>query len=50
MRIRFQTDADFNQKIVRGLRRREALIDFLDAHEGGVIGLADPEVLTIAAD
>jgi len=29
MRIRFQADADFNRKIVWGLERREALIDFL---------------------
>ena len=50
MRIRFQADADFNQKIVRGLRRRESLLDFLGAHEGGVIGVTDPEVLGIAAE
>ena len=49
MRIRFQADADFNQKIVRGLRRREPLVDFLEAHAGGVIGIADPEVLRVAA-
>jgi len=50
MRIRFQADADFNQKIVRGLRRRESPIDFRDAHEGGVIGVADLDVLRIAAE
>jgi hypothetical protein len=30
MRPRFQADADFNQKIVLGLRRREPAIDFED--------------------
>ena len=50
MRLRFQADADFNQKIVRGLRRREPLLDFQDAHKGGVIGVSDPEVLRIAAE
>jgi hypothetical protein len=45
MRLRFQADADLNQKIVIGLRRREPMIDFQDAHAGGVIGISDPEVL-----
>jgi hypothetical protein len=50
MRPRFQADADFNQKIVLGLRRREPVIDFKDTHAGGVIGAPDPEVLHKAAD
>ena len=29
MRPRFRADADFNQKIVVGLRRREPSVDFL---------------------
>jgi hypothetical protein len=29
--LRFQADADLNQKVVRALRRREPTIDFLDA-------------------
>ena len=49
MKIRFQADADLNQKIVAGIRRGEPSIDCLTAHEGGVIGLPDPEVLRIAA-
>jgi len=49
MRPRFQADADFNQKIVAGLRRREPAIDFRSASEGGVIGRPDPEVLAQAA-
>jgi len=31
MTPRFQADADFNQRIVLGLRRREPAIDFRDA-------------------
>ena len=50
MRPRFQADADFNQKILRGLRRREPALDFLDANQGGVIGSPDPVVLRITAD
>jgi hypothetical protein len=50
MKPRFQADADFNQKIVPGLRRRERIVDFEDAHAGGVIGLSDPKVLNRAAD
>jgi hypothetical protein len=28
MRLRFQSDADFNQKILVGRRRREPAVDF----------------------
>ena len=49
MRPRFQADADFNQKIVAGVRRRESAIDFRSARDGGVIGRPDPEVLAQAA-
>lgn len=50
MRPRFQADADFNHRIVVGLRRREPAVDILGAHEGGVIGVSDPEVLTISSE
>src|ERR1035438_2302770 len=50
MRPRFQADADFNQKIVLGLRRREPVVDFQDAPAGGVIGAPDSDVLHKAAD
>ena len=50
MRPRFQADADFNHKIVVGLRRREPSVDFVSAHEGGVVGVPDPDVLRIAAE
>jgi len=46
---RFQADADFNHKIIRGLRRCDAAIDFQDALTGGIVGLPDTEVLAIAA-
>jgi len=49
MRPRFQADADFNHKVVVGLRRRELSVDFLSAREGGVVGVPDPDVLAIAA-
>ena len=50
MTPRFQADADFNHRIVLGLRRRERAVDIRDAREGGVIGVADPEVLHIARE
>jgi hypothetical protein len=49
MRPRFQADADLNQKIVLGLRRREPAVDFQDAHAGDAIGIPDPDVLHRAA-
>ncbi len=50
MRPGFLADADFNHKIILGLRRREPALDFRDAHRGGVVGAPDSEVLRIAAD
>ncbi len=47
MKPRFLADADFNQKIVLGLLRREPTIDFQTASQGEVIGRPDPEVLAI---
>lgn len=49
MKIRLLADADVNQNIVDGLRRREPSIDFWGAHRGEIIGLSDPEVLAVAA-
>lgn len=46
MRPRFQADADFNQKIVLGLLRRERAVDLVDAHAAVVIGISDPESFT----
>jgi Domain of unknown function (DUF5615) len=50
MTPRFQADADFNQRIVLGLRRREPAIDIRDALAGGIIGASDSQVLRVAAD
>ncbi len=50
MTPRFQADEDFNQRIVLGLRRREAAVDFCDAREGRVIGASDATVLRLAAE
>jgi hypothetical protein len=49
MKPRFQADADFNQKIIAGLRRREPTLDFQTAHQGDVMDRSDPEVLLTAA-
>ena len=49
MKPRFQADADFNQKIIPGLRRREPAVDFQDARTGGIIDLLDPAVLLRSA-
>jgi predicted nuclease of predicted toxin-antitoxin system len=50
MRVRFQADADLDGRILRGLRRAAPEIDIRSAIDAGLAGLADPEVLQIAAD
>ncbi len=50
MTPRFQADADFNQRIVLGLRRREPAVDFRDARSGSVIGAENATALRIAAE
>ncbi len=49
MQVRFQADADLNQNIVLAALRRLSSIDFQSATIAGVRGLADPEVLRLAA-
>jgi len=49
MRVRFQADADLDERILRGLRRVAPEIDFRTASDAGLAGLDDPEVLRIAA-
>ncbi len=49
MTVRFQADADLNQIIVKASLWQEPSIDFQTAHEAGLSGLSDPEVLEIAA-
>jgi predicted nuclease of predicted toxin-antitoxin system len=48
-RPKFIADADLSENIVAAVLRREPLIDFLNASEGGTRGLSDPEVLALAA-
>ena len=51
MRPLFQADADLNQEVVPGPRRREPAVDFQDALAGGVIGTPDkPVPAGLAAD
>jgi hypothetical protein len=47
--IAFQADADLDHDIVVAVRRLEPTVDLASAAEGGLIGLADPEVLEAAA-
>ena len=49
MKVRFQADADFNQDIVRAVRRWTPAVDFQTAHEAGLAGLGDEVVLERAA-
>jgi hypothetical protein len=46
--IRFLADADLDEGIVIGCRRRETTMDFLAANDAGLKGVPDPEVLRIA--
>ena len=39
MKVRFQADADFNQNIVRAIRRRAPAIDFQTAHDARLHGV-----------
>ncbi len=49
-RIRFQADEDFNSLIVKGLLKREPLIDFHTTAQAGLQGLPDPVRLARAAE
>lgn len=50
MRIRFQADADLKHAIVAGTLRRAGSIDFRRAEAVPLEGLADPFVLSVAAE
>ncbi len=50
MKPRFQADADLNEDIVKGVLRRESVIDFQTATVAGLRGLSDLEVLAFAAE
>jgi hypothetical protein len=47
--LRFQADADFNEKIVAAALRLEPSLDFRTADDAGLRGLSDPDVLALAA-
>jgi Domain of unknown function (DUF5615) len=53
VKVRFQTDADFDRRIVRAILRREAAIDLqlATAARGGagLRGISDAQVLAVAA-
>lgn len=46
----FQADVNLNENIVGGVRQRVPEIDFQSAHEAGLHGLVDSQVLDIAAN
>ena len=49
MRANFLADANFDLVILSAVKRREPDFDFQTAHEAGLAGLADPDVLAVAA-
>jgi Domain of unknown function (DUF5615) len=49
MRVKFLADANFSRRIIKGVQRREPLLDFQSAEEAGLRGKRDYEVLEIAA-
>ena len=44
--LRLATDEDFNNRIVRGLLRRQPELDILRVQDAGLAGKKDDEVLT----
>lgn len=50
MTVKFQADADLNDDIVKGVKRRFPEIDFQNAKDGGLEGLDDPVVLALASN
>ena len=48
--VRYHADASLHHAIVTGCSRREPAIDFLSAHAAKLDGIADGDVLAIAAD
>lgn len=47
---RLLADANYNERIVRGLRRRRPDLLITTAHQAGIDHLPDPDVLSYAAD
>jgi hypothetical protein len=50
MTIKYQADADLNDDIVKGIKRRVPEIDFQNARDAGLEGIEDLVVLALAAD
>jgi hypothetical protein len=50
MKVKFQADADLNENIVKGLKRRHPQIDFQTATQACLEGVVDEDVLSKAAD
>jgi hypothetical protein len=50
MRPRSLADADFNHKIVVGPCRREPSVDFVGAHDAGIVWPARPRVISVGAE
>jgi hypothetical protein len=54
VKVRYQADADFDKRIVRAVKRREATIDFQSASEArsglGLDGVPDERVLAICVE
>jgi hypothetical protein len=48
--LRFLADANLDEGIVSGCRRREPTMDFLSAKDAKLEGVSDPDVLRIAAE
>ena len=48
--VRYLVDASLHDAIVTGCLRREAAIDFLSAHEAGLDGVPDANVLALATE
>lgn len=48
-RVRFQADANFNALIVKGILRRQPLVDIQTAESAELARISDPEVLDRAA-
>ncbi|MGH2501022.1 MAG: DUF5615 family PIN-like protein [Ktedonobacterales bacterium] len=49
-RVRFQADANLNALIIKGLLRRQPMIDIQLADTAGLAGVADEEVLARTAE
>src|ERR1700676_44222 len=48
--LRMAADEDFNNRILRGLRRRNPALDVVRVQDAGLTSATDPEVLQWAAD